>query len=132
METYLVDYENVGSSGLDGIKDLTKLNRVVVFYSSSVGKIDINAFANVQAKLKFIKAECGTANALDFQLVTYLCINAKKRNKYFIVSVDRGYTPVINMLKEFGISVEEISSIGAAIGNKTEDPKENADNITGS
>ena len=129
MGTYLVDYENVHSDGLNGIQNLSKNDCVVVFYSNSAGRIDIDVLVNIKAKIKFVKAESGTSNALDFQLVTYLCRIAKRRKKYFIVSADKGFTPVINMLHNYGIYVEECTSIRATTEPKFEELKEEASNI---
>ena len=117
MGIYLVDYENVNCPGLNGIEELSKKDVVIVFYITSANRIDISVFKKIRAKISFILAESGTANALDFQLVTYLCRNAKKRKDYYIVSGDKGYSPVIHMLQEEGICVTEVPCIRAALAN---------------
>ncbi len=127
MGIYLVDYENVHCDGLNGIAELSKHDSVVIFYSTSAYTIDINVLVNTKAKIKFVKAECGTANALDFQLVTFLCRNAKKSKKYYVVSGDRGFIPAINMLHEYDITVDEIPCIRAAIEKNKEERKEAGD-----
>ena len=131
MRTFLVDYENVHCDGLNGITELNKHDTVVIFYSNCAYSIDINVLANTKAKIKYIKAECGTANALDFQLVTFLCRTAKKNKKYYVVSCDKGYMPAINMLREYGITVEEIRCIRASIDKNMNERKEysSSDNI---
>ena len=110
---YLVDFENVHDLGLDGICELHRRDLVVIFYSNNANKIVLDAFTNTKATIKFIKVECGTSNALDFQLVGYLCRKAKKWNKYYIVSKDKGYTPVIRLLANEGIKVFEANTIKA-------------------
>ena len=44
MKYYLLDYENVNASGLDGIGELTSDCRIVLFYTKNSSKIDLGLF----------------------------------------------------------------------------------------
>lgn len=96
MKIYLVDYENVNESGLNGISSLTADYRVVLFYTDNVNKISFGLHQRLNesaADIQFQKVEGGAKNALDFQLATYLGYLAaeKKYEEFFIVSKDKGF-----------------------------------------
>lgn len=72
---YLIDYENVSYSGLDGIEKIAPNDIIYLFYSKSANKISINVLEQIRtnnAEIVFIEAENGTKNSLDFQLCTVL------------------------------------------------------------
>ncbi|MBQ3003628.1 MAG: hypothetical protein IJD82_07845, partial [Clostridia bacterium] len=39
MATYMIDYENVKTGGLNGISRLTEADRVIIFYSENANRI---------------------------------------------------------------------------------------------
>lgn len=109
MSFYLIDFENVGEAGFNGIEKLQKEDTVIVFYSkNSCKKISIDIFGrNVHhAEIRFIKAEVGTKNALDFQLVSYLGCLIQDREEYHIISKDNGYSPLVPFWKQYDIAVK--------------------------
>lgn len=125
MSFYLIDFENVGEAGFNGIEKLQKEDTVIVFYSkNSCKKISIDIFGkNVHhAEIRFIKAEVGTKNALDFQLVSYLgflardteddepfCFLTKDtadKKHFCIISQDNGYSPLVTFWKQYDVSVK--------------------------
>ena len=96
MKYYLIDYENVNASGLDGIEDLTTDCRIVLFYTKNSSKIDLGIFTqlrNTEAELVVIEVHHGK-QALDIQLgsyVGYLIGTEPIDTEYYIVSKDKGY-----------------------------------------
>ena len=38
MATYMIDYENVKTGGLNGISRLTEADRVIIFYSENANR----------------------------------------------------------------------------------------------
>ena len=101
--TFLVDYENVPNTGLEGIEQLTEKDRVVIFLNEN------NTFKarthvkleNALAEKDYIFVNVTGPNALDFQLVTYLgmlCME-KPEEQYVVVSKDQGFDAAIKFLK---------------------------------
>ncbi len=103
---YLIDYENVHKEGLEGAEALSKSDRVIVFYSVKADSISIDTLNKCKAKIEFIKAEVGTLNAMDFQLVGYLFYHMKKNRDYYIITRDQGFRAILNMAKNLGMSVK--------------------------
>lgn len=112
MSFYLIDFENVGEAGFNGIEKLQENDMVIAFYSkNSAPKISVDILGrNVhQAKIIFIKAEVGTKNALDFQLVSYLGFLArstKNKEQFCIISHDNGYSPLVPFWKQYDVTVK--------------------------
>ncbi|MBR1640928.1 MAG: hypothetical protein IJ683_01155 [Butyrivibrio sp.] len=117
---YLIDYENVHKEGLEGVEALSRSDKVVVFYSVKADTISIDALNKCKAKIEFIKAEVGTLNAMDFQLVAHLFYNMKKSKDYFIITRDQGFRAILNMAKNLGMSVK----IKAYVGEKDVEEQE--------
>ena len=94
--TYLIDFENVGSEGLNGVATLTAEDRVILFYSANSNRMTVRAHQAIvasPAQFDYFEVAVGGKNALDHQLGTYLgymvATNASER--YFIVSHDNGF-----------------------------------------
>ena len=94
--TYLIDFENVGSEGLNGVATLTAEDRVILFYSANSNRMTVRAHQAIVASpahFDYFEVAVGGKNALDHQLGTYLgylvATNASER--YFIVSHDNGF-----------------------------------------
>ena len=120
MTTYYIDYENVLSSGLEGVDKLSSTDEVLVFYSP---KADTMRFAQVlqllsaKAKLEFLLADTGTPNALDFQLVALLFSRLPQGGSHVVISKDRGYDAAIKMGMRLDLpEVRREPSIAAALG----------------
>ncbi len=95
MSSFYVDFENVGSLGMDGISLLTDADTVFIFYSNKADTMKMNVVAQIyqtSARIIFEKVELGTPNALDFQLLTDLfCKIQNTQGKSYIISKDTGY-----------------------------------------
>ncbi len=99
MKYYLLDYENVNASGLDGIGELTSDCRIVLFYTKNSSKIDLGVFnmlRSMKAEMSIIEVHHGK-QALDIQLASYLgyLIGTEPADtEYYIISKDKGYRNV--------------------------------------
>ena len=101
MGIYFVDFENVNSNGLVGISkiDLNENDKLVLFYSENAKSLTIDVhkeLEKIKAEKEYIKVRVGTANALDFQLASYLGASVEKDNtkRFFIISKDLGFDAV--------------------------------------
>ena len=118
---FLIDYENVTRSGLEGVESLTSVDTVVVFYNStSTIPIDLLVKINKsEASFDWIGLKIPGLNALDLQLTTFLGETISKvrlEDDYtvFIVSKDNGYDSAIKMAFErFGVLVSKAQSISS-------------------
>lgn len=127
MSEYFVDFENVNSAGISGISklNLNETDDFHIFYSEKANSITIELYKEldkIDAKVNFIKVKVGTANALDFQLATYLghCIAENSSKKYFIISKDKGFDSVCDFWKGRNIVIKRIDSINSIDRNKDE------------
>ena len=118
MFDYLIDYENVGVSGLDGIGKLTEEDSICIFYSEKADHMTFGMHRRLneaKAKIIFQKIDTGTKNALDFQLSSYLgyliCQNKDKERIYYIITKDKGFCSLTNYWKKKGISVRIASNL---------------------
>ena len=93
---YLIDFENVGRTGLDEIENLSWQDEVHIFYSKNANTVTFDTIEKLKkskAKIVYHEAKTGN-NALDFQLSSYLGYligkNLRDMNIY-VVSKDRGF-----------------------------------------
>lgn len=110
MATYMIDYENVKTGGLNGISRLTEEDRVIIFYSENANRLTFDLHRRLmecKAAIEYREVTVGGHNALDFQLVTYLgYLIAQNRNgQYLIISNDRGFEYVVNFWRRDGLSI---------------------------
>ena len=104
---YLVDYENVGSNGLSGCKNMTASEHIIIFFTQNARKIDMSEIANHgSAELKMIEIPAGKQSA-DIHIGSYLgYLAGKSKCNIVIISNDTDFDNVIKFWKkELGISV---------------------------
>ena len=136
---YLVDYENVKSSGLNGIHRLDDSCNVCIFYSRNADRISTELNLHLKesrANITYHHVEVGQKNALDFQLSSYLgeliTENSGTEAKYFIVSKDNGFTSLISFWKGKNITVEILADVsGTKSTQDTEDMAGKIAELTG-
>ena len=135
---YLVDYENVHSSGLDGIHKLGADSRVCIFYSRNASHMtsELNmGIKESQAEITYHHAETGAKNALDFQLSSYLgeiiAENVGKPCRYYIVSKDGGFSALIPFWRENGAEVSIIPDISGHATAELEELARRIEVLTG-
>lgn len=123
MNVFLVDFENVNSSGLNGVQRLEPGDQVVIFYSENADSMTFDLHEqinNSRAYIFFQKVEVGRKNALDFQLSSYLgyliCQNEMAGNEvsYYVVTKDRGYSSMVNYWAKRGFDVKQIGSLSSS------------------
>ncbi len=116
MASYLVDYENVQSSGLEGLDRLTGDDDVYIFYSDNADKITfaVHKLLNeTNAQVHYVHVEVGHKNALDFQLATYLgyLIANQLGEQYFLVTRDNGFEAISRFWKGKYVRVDIASNL---------------------
>lgn len=131
MNYYLIDYENTGEAGLNGIDKLDENALVVIFYSVNNGRISFEMhqkLMGVKARIKYVKVALGAKNALDFQLSSYLgyLISQNRGDTFCIISRDNGYNAVIRFWEGYGIKQQYsiIRSLPAALPAPEETERE--------
>lgn len=131
--TYLVDTENVASSGFVGLESLPKSAKIYYFYSMRSYRPsypEIESLRNLQCKVEFVDSAKSGTNALDFQMITFLgyLIGKSKshgKHKYIIITNDTGFDAAI----EFWTSRGELVSRQDTIGNYEPIKDEDTDEI---
>ena len=106
MAIYFVDYENVGSTGIEGIDTLSADNTVHIFYSvkADTMKMDqVIQLMRVAANVEFHDVTMrGQKNALDFQLIAMLYFTKRDEDTCYIISKDQGYDAAIIFGRKIG------------------------------
>ncbi len=113
MACFLVDFENVNSSGLAGITELSEDDSVYIFYTVKANSLTFTAHMDImksKAKVEYFPVTSGGRNALDFQLATYLgyFISRGAEMEYYIISNDMGF----DFVKNFWNGREESGNAG--------------------
>ena len=102
MSVYLIDYENVNFSGLEGVGALNEGDEVVLFYSDSSSTIPMNLHIDVQksgATMRYIEIRKTAKNYLDFQLAAlsgYL-VGTTDQTEFIVISRDSGFDSVLDL-----------------------------------
>ena len=116
-EVFLVDSENVSASWKQYI-NRGPSRQIKILYTESTPKMSYADVAEILKNPEGISMEKvypgeKGASGLDFQLVTILGyeICAHPARKYFIVSRDKGYAPVIKYWRDKGYDVEQLEVI---------------------
>ncbi len=107
---YFIDYENVSNSGLKGVEQLTKSDKIIIFYSKNQTNISMQTHRRLElseVEKEYIEVNTSSKNALDFQLATYLgaLIKEMPQENFAIVSKDKGYNAVVEFWKKHKITI---------------------------
>ena len=111
MINYLIDSENIGTKWISYLdKNIEELDKAFLFYtdaSKSISCKELSVLFSFIHQLETIHCQNGTANALDFQLASYLgyLIRMDTKSTYCILTQDKGYDVVVNFWKEKGIHI---------------------------
>ena len=110
MSVFLIDYENIGDRGFEGIEKLKESDSVYIFFSKNADKLTFywhEKLTQAKAEINYEDTVVGTANALDFQLVSLLgyLISEKKGEEFYIVSKDKGFNCLPKFWKRYNKSV---------------------------
>lgn len=100
---FFVDYENVDTSGLDGLTRLTGNDKVYIYYSERHSRMTFGLHRRLmetKAGIEYRKIQDASKNALDNELMREADgIIADKRADYYIISKDKGYESFIQKKK---------------------------------
>lgn len=125
MDYYLIDFENVGTSGLKKVVDLAKKEDIIsIFYSENCKYIALDTIESIIEKgIKFCcyQVTTGTSNALDFQLSSFLGYLLRKEStnaKFYIVSNDTGFDCLCSFWGKYN---KQVKRIGTQSLSKKED-----------
>ena len=108
---YLVDFENTASNIFLTVDKLRDVDELYLFYTAASERVNIEliiALKNSPAKVKLVRCENGSPNALDFQLSCYLGLLIGTRGSsvdYIVVSDDNGYRKIRGLASNFGVHV---------------------------
>ncbi len=102
MRAFLVDFENVHSTGLTGVESLLPTDKVIIFYSNKSDVLSFDIHRRIMkstAVIEYYKIRRGGKNSLDFQLSSLLgWLIAKEEFNYIaVISNDSGF----DFLKDF-------------------------------
>ena len=125
---YLVDYENVGSNGLSGCKNMTASEHIIIFFTQNARKIDMAEIANHgSAELKMIEIPAGKQSA-DIHIGSYLgYLAGKSKCNIVIISNDTDFDNLIKFWKkELCISVARKKKLQGTTVKKQTDTKASA------
>ncbi|HAJ98353.1 MAG TPA: hypothetical protein DCO72_11540 [Ruminococcus sp.] len=113
---FLIDYENVHMAGLAGVEELTKNDKVFIFYSQNADSLNFEVMkliSTTKARVEYIKVDTQGKNALDFQLSSYIgyLLGQDEGCECYIVSNDKGYVNVQIFWFKLGQKVKLIPNI---------------------
>lgn len=117
---YLIDYENVHQTGLNGIEKLTENDKLVIFYTENAETLTFSLYEKLvqcKAEIQLYKVRCGGKNALDFQLATFLgyILGNNPDTECHIISNDKGYEYVRSFWKEKNVKINISSDIAGNV-----------------
>jgi hypothetical protein len=100
---FLVDFENVHTGGLKGIKALSEQDDIFLFYSGDHND-SIALLRELRDDIRYAKIVKNGHNALDFQLSSFLGFTIKEaasedklaNTELYIISKDSGYDAVVD------------------------------------
>ena len=110
MNLIFVDFENVHNSGLTGLENLTDNEIVYLFYSKNTPHLPMDIVAKIsksKADIELIESGVGK-NAMDFIIASYLGYQINEYDnkvKYYILSKDKGYKPIIDFWEDWDIKM---------------------------
>ena len=116
MNRYLlVDFENVGSDGLEGCDKLTREDHIILFYTSNTKKIEIDIVAN-HGKASFEWQEVPTGKqSADMHIGSYLGFlagsNPDNESEVIILSKDTDFDKLISYWKARGVKASRIQKL---------------------
>ncbi|MBP3505935.1 MAG: hypothetical protein J6K43_05985 [Lachnospiraceae bacterium] len=115
MLTILVDYENVyGSDGLNGVSDLTKNDKLIIFFSDSCKNIsqeNLDCIEQSGCEFEIVKLKKIRKNALDFYIaakVGSLC--EKGETQIAIITNDKGFESIKDYVSDAFETVQIVIS----------------------
>ena len=119
---YLVDFENVGTAGIERADNLKQTDHVHLFSTKKTSKISTAILAKFNATDLIVHEVAAGAQSLDMHLISYLgyLIGAQGNTAtYVVVSKDTGFDRVIKFWRrESSVSIVRQSALVAEDPNK--------------
>lgn len=104
--TFYVDFETVASEGLQGLKDLRRKDRIVLFYSEKASNLKIETVQELlkhNISISFEKVTFEAPNASGLELVVMLSRHLGQGRNYCIISKDTGMDAAVARMNRFGL-----------------------------
>ncbi len=116
---YLIDFENVGLTGLKGNQKVVKEDEIMIFFSITCCKIDMRELTDCGSGcLKFIEIPAGN-QSLDMHISSYIgylsCKHKDEGCHIAVISKDRGYEAVIQHWNNENVIIRSFHSIADAV-----------------
>lgn len=110
MATYLVDTENTQHWWSTCHDVMRAGDRIILFYTNNSNDLHFPLFdciSDLDIPVQFLKCACGSPNALDFQLSSYLgyLISRNPGETYYIIANDAGYDAAVAFWQHRGVDV---------------------------
>lgn len=110
---YIVDTENVGNRYFAQIQNAKSTDIIIICITEQVNTLinlkSVSTLSELPAKVQIIPCRNGQKEALDFQ-IAYILGNIvhkyKKSYAYRILSTDKGYLPLMELLRDAGYDAE--------------------------
>lgn len=124
---YFIDYENVDSSGFDGLSGLTPQDDIYIFYSERHSRMTFGLHrrmceSSVNFHYEKVVVPEGVKQVVDDRIreVASLIINDKKAD-YYIIANDGGYKKFMQSMLSKGYKVFQAPNIKSANDKKREE-----------
>ena len=135
MAYFLVDYENVNVAGMNGLKNLSEEDTLIIVYSENASTMTFGLHKRLietKATVEYHDVNLGTKNTLDFQLSSHLGyligICPEPQNEHFyIVSKDNGFQVLQQYWHHIKTSDSIIPQISEANSKNVSKVKESPD-----
>ena len=115
MDTYyLIDFENVSSTGLTGCDSLGGNDYIIIFYTSNSKNLNLNVIKNINVSLTAKEIAAGK-QSVDNHIASYIGYLVGKFDKectIVVISKDTGYDKLIKFWKDLsGVSIIRKSQV---------------------
>ncbi len=120
---YLIDYENVNGSGLEGCNKLTAADHIIIFFTKNAMKINMSDISNHgNAELKMIEISPGK-QSVDIHIGSYLGyllgVNSGKDCRIIIISGDTDFDNMLKFWKDKnGAKISRAAKIKSSAHNE--------------
>lgn len=108
------DSENIQKDTLKALEVAREDDLVIIMCSPNTFKIEVyelNYFSECKGGIELFNCSSGTQNAMDFYIVSEVVASMVRNeaNEYFIISNDKGYSPLIKLWNTRGYKLHLIS-----------------------
>ena len=120
MSTFLIDYENVGESGLKGVEYLQVDDRLVLFYSDvckTMRRDDLDRIEKSKCEFEMVRLVHTGKNALDFYIAARAGELLSTDKFFIIVSKDKGLDAIKDYLRSRNAMAYRVETVENGILN---------------